>query len=170
MCIDLVGAVNKMSRARSKEEKAMWAKVFQEESRPSGYVLGELLDHPPLSAGEARTLGNVVRQRAGRAEQTEKADVKEARRLPTGPVREKAVGPLQQPARRYATQRWRGCRFLWPAARASSLLPSNVRCQQLRPPQQIRRLHPRLHHARSKAHGPTSKSASLQRWRSAGPS
>ena len=65
LCIDLVAAVSKVFRARSKEEKAaMWAKVSQEET--IGYVLGDHLDHPPLSAGEARTLGNTCRASTGR--------------------------------------------------------------------------------------------------------
>ena len=120
LCIDLVGAVSTVFRARSKEEKAaMWAKVSQEET--IGYVLGDLLDHPPLSAGEARTLGNVVRQRAGAAEQKEKADVKEARRLPTGPVREKAVAAASSAVHDAAMEG-----LPLPAARSKSKLSASV--------------------------------------------
>jgi hypothetical protein len=88
--IDLLAAIAKVFKSRSKDEsKAMWGKVSQEET--IGYALADILGYPAITAGEARTLGDPVRKRCNAAELQEKADLKEARRLPAGPAREKAI-------------------------------------------------------------------------------
>ena len=90
LVITLQAAIKAVYKARSKAEKAaMWGRVSQEETL--GYVLADVLGYPLLDAGKARDLGDIARKRSNAADLQEKADVKVARRLPTGETREKAI-------------------------------------------------------------------------------